>query len=296
MARDPAFEVASWNGDAWRLNGRRLRGAVCDYLDDRSGSGVPSQTECQICSAQNLTKDFIDLATSEAWHNNRQYYLAICSRCAHWELVGYEGGNRCMDDQVLMVASSVTAKFHPDLPRDCSAELAQHLRQNPNLWNALTPRRLEILVADIFRANYGNAEVIHVGGPGDRGIDVVLVDARDTEWLVQVKRHARGGAEGFATLQSIVGTLTLEGKRHGIVVSTATTFSYQARRAQGKANQLGYMIKLIDRGKLDRLVGQLLPAIPWHLLTRSLEFGHVGLDVWRHFDADFYEQSILFRE
>jgi hypothetical protein len=106
---------------------------------------------------------------------------------------------------------------------------------------------METLVADIFRANYQHSEVMHVGRPGDRGIDVIFIDSACTKWLIQVKRRARvRTSEGFATLQSLLGTMALEGERHGMIVSTAHSFSYQARQAQRRARQQGYVIELYD--------------------------------------------------
>jgi hypothetical protein len=145
-----------------------------------------------------------------------------------------------MDAARAVLATSVAAKFTTDLPLSCSVELAQHLRRYPESWHSLPPKSLERLVADLFRANHKACEVIHIGRPGDRGIDVIFIDDNNTTWLVQVKGRSRPGrSEGFSTLQSILGTLALEGKRHGIIATTADYFSRQAHQECRRARQQG---------------------------------------------------------
>jgi hypothetical protein len=79
-----------------------------------------------------------------------------------------------MDPNDTIFVTSVAAKFSPSLPKACSDELAQQLRRRSTSWHDLSPKCMETLVADIFRANYQHSEVIHVGRPGDRGIDVIF--------------------------------------------------------------------------------------------------------------------------
>ena len=38
-----------------------------------------------------------------------------------------------------------------------------HIRQDPYRLHFVNPKRFEKFVADVFRANYTNAEVVHVG-------------------------------------------------------------------------------------------------------------------------------------
>ena len=149
------------------------------------------------------------------------------------------GGNKCMDPHQTVLVSSVTKKFDLDLPEGCFTELAQDLRRHPHRWHSLNPKRMEKLVAEIFRANHETAEVIHVGKPCDGGVDVVFVECSGTRWLIQVKRREKPEkAEGFSTLQNILGTLVLENERHGMIVSTSDSFSYYAERASGKGRRI----------------------------------------------------------
>jgi hypothetical protein len=162
------------------------------------------------------------------------------------------------------------------IPEGCATELAQYLTSDIRRWDNLSPVALEKLVADVYRSNYKDAEVFHVGRPGDLGVDVLFIDSGMTSWLIQVKRRGSGKVEGFGTLQSLLGTLVLHGEPHGIVVSTADYFSSVAEQQRLRALQIGYEIHFVDRGKLHRMITPLLPDRPWLSLMDDKMF--LGLD------------------
>lgn len=288
--RNLKYDIATYRADKWFVNDRDVDTDTSIYLHEKTtDEDVQSWGEptCLYCSTSLEASEFQDITDDDKdWHNNRCYLLNFCRHCAYWEFRGYEAGNRCMDSSRIVLVSSVTEKFSQILPGGCGEELAQELRRNPMLWHNLSPTRMETLVADIFRANYHHCEVIHVGAPGDRGVDVVFIDGDGTRWLIQVKRRARPNkTEGFSTLQSILGTLTLEGERHGMIVSTADHFSYQAKRESERVRQRGYIVELLDKGILERMIGALLPHNPWREL-----FTHPSLD---YIDADIREHFII---
>ena len=178
-----------------------------------------------------------------------------------------------MNASTCAVAESIAKKFDASVPEECAAELALHFRRNEVLWHTLDPRRMERLVADIFKANYRDAEVMHVGKPGDLGVDVFFVSATQEEWLIQVKRRGSANAvEGFETLQRLLGTLVLEGKLRGIIATTAERFSRQLLTQKQRAESRGFTIELLDRGKLNRMLNPLLPRRPWLDLNQLKQF------------------------
>jgi hypothetical protein len=186
--------------------------------------------------------------------------LWSCPFCAFWQWYSILE-NRGLHGAAAM---SVLRTFDPTIPEGCWSELSQHLRRNESLWHSLNPTVMERLVAEIFRANYVGAEVIHVGRPGDRGTDVLFVDSGVHQWLISVKRRGRERAvEPFETLQKLLGTLVIEGQQRGIIASNAHHFSYQVQREVKRVRQLGYTVELLDRGKLHRMLGALLPDRPW---------------------------------
>jgi hypothetical protein len=197
-------------------------------------------------------------------------------------------------DQNHLQCASKLREFEGDLPDSIGGELAQYLRRRTDAWCRFTPAGLEQVVSDILRANYQQAEVIHVGRPDDGGVDVIFVDAGGPTWLVQVKRRSKpGSAEGVSTLRNLLGAMILERSLRGLVVSTADRFSMRARATAGAARQLGYEIRLADRGVLDRMLEPLLPVTPWLDVMKELDE-----EVARGYSAEFIpcEQLSFFEE
>jgi hypothetical protein len=221
------------------------------------------------------------------WDQSREYHLLNCPHCCHWRFKACEAMAGCMTPVGLINARSVARTFDTPIPDGCAAEVAQQLRRDPTFWHNMPPRDMERFVADIFRANYRCAEVVHVGKPGDLGIDVLFVDAGGNDWLVQVKRRERPGAvEGFDSLQRLLGTLALEGKVRGIIVTTAGRFSRPLFKQRARAEQRGFKIHLLDRGKLDRMLSPVLPVRPWLGLMGAGVLSLFDDEVRRHFIAN----------
>lgn len=64
--------------------------------------------------------------------------------------------------------------------------------------------------------------VRHVGGAGDRGIDIVAEDNRGRTFLVQCKRYRNGAKVGSVDIQKLMGAVVHEGADGGIFVTTAS--------------------------------------------------------------------------
>ena len=295
--RHSQFDLALHRGGGWKVNGDVIDEEVTEFLDDRTAfefeTWLPSA--CPYCRVSFGQSRFVDTDfATEQWHYNREYLLSWCPRCAHWQFAGGESGNRCMDAGYVVIANSIAARFEPTLPEGCPTELAQHLRRHPRLWHEIAPARLEMLVADIFRANYRHVEVAHVGRPGDRGVDVVFVDDHHTRWLIQVKRRERASrSEGFSTLQSILGTLALKGDRHGIIVTTADSFSHQAQADTAAARSQGFHVELLNKDSLDRMLDPLLPKSPWRALLEHAALSYLKEDVVSHFGGNEYQMDLF---
>jgi hypothetical protein len=290
------FDLAIESGwDGWRINGKRARPSVVRFLTDTNSLESVGRHSCPFCRIPLKKEAFIDLPSSDTdqYLLYRQYHVSACTRCAYWEFKGSESSNRCMDPPVIALAQAVATQFSISAPPECASEFAQFLRRCPSGWHTVSPTRLERLVADIFKANYQHCEVLHVGGPGDRGIDVLLVDSSQTQWLIQVKRRSDPQRkEGFDTLQAILGTLALKGDRHGIVVSTADAFSQQARAKARNAKLHGFIVELVDRHRLDTMLSPLLPVSPWLSVLEKEIFDALDVSVRNYFLQRFQVDQV----
>ena len=199
--------------------------------------------------------------------SRRDYCLWYCHHCRFWQARIYSDPfGECMPPPDHLAYVSKLRKFDTSLPSGCSEELASYIRQHPNVLHSLAPKHFEILVADVFQANYTNAEVIHVGRPKDGGVDVLFIDAEKEEWLIQVKRReSPKPSEKVDTIRSALGTMVVKGKHKGIVVSTAEKFSrYAIQEAITAREELYRMtVLLVDKGILNRMLDPMLPDRPW---------------------------------
>jgi hypothetical protein len=253
----------------------------CVIIDDDYDSALhwlendfPSVTVCPFCSK--ALASFQYLIENKSFTTNDDDYrdelgqkaeLKTCLYCTYWQWF-YEDGLdlNCYGcpDHFWHGAISKAKEYTMSLPEGCYNEISVALRRNPSLCHFIDPYELEKLIAAVFRANYTNCEVVHVGRPDDGGVDVIFIDSGNRQWLIQVKRRqSENASEGVSTIRNLLGTMFLENSSYGVVISTADHFTYRACQAVDQAHKKGMQIKLIDKGKLLRMVGPLLPDRPW---------------------------------
>ncbi len=217
---------------------------------------------CTYCSTELLKLENESL--QEDMH--RDYCLWYCDKCCFWQARIYSAFRACMPPPDNWAYVSKLREFDGNLPEGCNDELALHIRSNPDLLHSFNPKRLEKFVADVFRANYTHAEVLHVGKPGDGGVDVLLIDADREQWLIQVKcRGSQKSSEGVKAIRDILGAMHLREARIGIVISTAERFSRPAQEAAFKAGKVRnpVTIRLVDKGIFNKMLDPVLPDRPW---------------------------------
>lgn len=118
------------------------------------------------------------------------------------------------------------------------SSLRDHLIRHREDIRHISPSQLEDLVGHVFRELL-DCEVKHLGGPGDGGIDLLLVTG-DATHAVQVKRRINSEtAEPVSSIREFLGAMILNGSRNGIFISTAARFSTQARDAALLASERG---------------------------------------------------------
>lgn len=195
--------------------------------------------------------------------------LWTCPRCAYWQWhiawhTNVEGTVYIPDYANEAFAVSQLGSFNPKLPEPVASELAAYLRRNPTWWHQMKVKDMEVLVGDIFRHNYEHCDVLHTGSTGDGGKDVLLIDTNKDRWLISAKRREfADAAEGVVTLRELLGAMVLHDSRFGVIASTADHFSTALHKARKAAEDRGFIIQLLDRGRLDRLIGGLIPRTPW---------------------------------
>jgi hypothetical protein len=219
--------------------------------------------------------------------------LWYCPKCAFWQILMYD--YTCGDDEIYQgwcYAISKTREFDTDITDECKSEIAQRIRRNKSLWNSMDPKKLEVFVKDIYSSYYDNCEVYHIGKPHDKGIDILFIDSGKKEWLIQVKRRQKiSSSEGISTIRNLLGTLLLEDKKYGIVVSTADHFTYEAYRNINRIKDQGYTIELIDKNKLDLMLDPLIPKEPWLDFDKNSWIKN-SIDMWLD-DIDNKKQFTL---
>ena len=243
-----------------------------DFDEEEVINGDPLQDlkNCTYCSTELLKVE--DEVIQKSSH--RQYCLWYCRNCRFWQARLYSDPFRsCMPPPDYWAYISKLREFNP-IPEGCDAELALHIRLNPDLLHSFDPIHFEKFVADVFRANYTNAEVLHVGKPYDGGVDVLLIDDSKEQWLIQVKRRkSKNHSEGIDTIRNVLGAMHLNGVRRGIVVSTAKQFSKYARQGAGraKAGEYPMIIQLVDKEIFNKMLDPILPDRPWLLPISELD-------------------------
>lgn len=240
------------------------------FVADINQSLIFGQENCLYCSTELLRVEGEDIDDHRLL---RKYRLWYCRNCRFWQsLLYYDPYRGCLPGPDHWAYVSKMREFKTNLPDPCDSEIASWIRRDPSFVHSYNQKRFEKFIADVFRANFAAVEVIHVGKPDDGGVDVLLIDSESEQWLVQVKRReAPDRAEGIRTIRDLLGAMILEGAFRGIVVTTSNQFSLRAKQAVCKVGQFGILIKLIDKGILNRMLDPILPDRPWLEPIRQLD-------------------------
>jgi hypothetical protein len=158
-----------------------------------------------------------------------------CPQCGWWDTDAYlppeqeDGSNyiRSIHRRAVLREFAVSSGSVP------TADLAQHIARYPASIFHVEPYKMEELVADIFTRTM-DCTVQWLGGPGDGGIDLLLVQGDET-YAVQVKRKSKIDSPIRVSLvREFVGAMVIEGVAKGIFVTTSS-FTKQAERASIRA-------------------------------------------------------------
>jgi len=236
---------------------------------------------------------------------NIRVRLWYCFKCGFWKMNWFEkrfdmdlsNKTTTLRQQIALFCISKIKSFYEELPDEIDNELASFIMRNPDYWHSISPLKLEKLVASIFKNNYKDCDVIHVGKPFDGGVDVIYIDDNEKQWLIQVKRRIQRRSEGVETLRNMLGTLILNDSLNGIIVSTVDHFTYMAQKEARNALKYGYTVDLIDKGKLNRMVGNLISYEDWLFLMKEMwnpEVDNIEKDFKKHLYLNKYQLKLPF--
>jgi hypothetical protein len=145
------------------------------FFRDQQSKFPLLQEVCPYCKGLLLSAE--DRRDAEDYENNFVVGLNYCGTCNYWRWHHLDSRyihrwqvDACEYTSLL----SKVREFDNDFPSECSSEISQWMRRDAKRWHSISPRNLEKLVTDIFRASYANADVIHVGKPDDGGVDVLI--------------------------------------------------------------------------------------------------------------------------
>ncbi|MDP3281421.1 MAG: restriction endonuclease [Nitrosomonas sp.] len=198
-----------------------------------------------------------------------QVAISVCSNCGWWE---------SMDEATLEFGDGDWYKSRTFRRRALLKEfsvggsetpihlLHQHLAKDRNAMYFISPSKLEHLVGRVF-SEFMSCESIHLGGPGDGGIDLILVRG-EQDYVVQVKRRASPeSVESVSGIREFIGAMLLKGGNRGLFVTTAPRFSQPALAAAQVAldRKIVDKIELIDGNRLFDICKLTTPSCskPW---------------------------------
>ena len=133
-----------------------------------------------------------------------------------------------------------------------------HLQQAQQLGQLLTMSgaMFEEIAADLFRA-CGYRNVKRIGGPGDLGVDLIGIDPKGMNVVIQCKRYAIGQKIRSSDIQMLMGAVVNYGADRGIFVTTSTFTAPAVQCAQTAR----IPIQLVDGATLTRLARQAATAM-----------------------------------
>jgi hypothetical protein len=187
--------------------------------------------------------------------------------CCRWWGVEEKGADTDNRDYYLGFHFLVSAvcKWYDIGDKDAPAKaLCDYFRGKDEIdFKSIHPAGFEKLIAECLRCEFGPCEVHHVGaagGSGDRGIDIYMVKD-DTTWLVQVKRRLNDKPESVDTIRLLNGVLLRDGHHHGMVITSAKSFSRNASAETEISTSGPYVVRLVDRGGVIDMLKKVPPSV-----------------------------------
>lgn len=203
--------------------------------------------------------------------------FVVCAGCAWWRGEGYIASTAESEWRLCRERVAILRRFSLDSP-DIPLELVRrHLARCPQDSRWLNPRRLEDLVGQVF-SDFLDCETVHIGGRGDGGVDLILVEG-DRTYAVQIKRRHVQKPEGVALVREFLGAMLLRGEVRGLYVTTAPRFTRAAIEAASAAQdrRLVERLELIANPRLTALCARTVDlSAPWEEAVSDMNAPPLG--------------------
>ena len=197
-----------------------------------------------------------------------------CTNCGWWYLRHHEsqsGYNEHIAHRRLFEGAIYS--FDSTKSIQAISSLRNRIRERKINLTDIAPTALEQLVGAVFR-DYFQCKVTHIGGPGDEGIDLLLVYDSEVRTIVQVKRRQHEqGLESPSVVRELVGTMIHSGVNHGLLATSSAGVSEKTENWTRSFPERYSHLK-IDIFNQQRILDALdltTSVNPWKTLVGSLQ-------------------------
>ena len=227
---------------------------------------------CRYCGSE-LLPQVVPTDSTGLLHTFRtvRQSATYCPLCGWWILETEEHiGGGAVERDVSDIAEGVIDCYDVSSVEVPVTEVRRYLASHREDVAALHPAKFEQLVASVFR-DFFDCEVVHVGGPGDNGIDALAIIGSTTHLIQAKRRKSVGAVESVATVREFLGALIGARGRRGHLVTTASGFSRSARRLASSTSLREHQIELNlvsfeDLFRMLSIANKRLPAVWAHLV------------------------------
>lgn len=241
----------------------------CVFAFDRKEMDFdsPMWPDCPLCATRTVclsTETYDSSASNDYWSGH--YSLYQCRGCCWWTLRHHSGlADPSVEAYRESSPVSVAGEFQigdKDIPL---SHLRRYVQGNPESVSGLHPRKVEELIASIFREHGFRVELTAYSNDG--GVDLILFESNAQPTAVQVKRYRTDRKVRVEEVRDFLGAMVLGGYAKGIFLTTGH-FTRGARRVMlgPRLAQLGIEMKPIDAEGVTDLVHNLSPRPvrePW---------------------------------
>ena len=170
-------------------------------------------------------------------HDFETTELNYCDKCGWWEVkhkIYNHLSSHAYESKTETYGGTKKVFSNPE-KMDAITEIECLLRLGDKQLNSINPILFEKSLASVF-SNYYMADVKHIGGPGDNGIDLYCIIGEET-FLIQVKRRSNGKAEAVSVIRDLIGAYalasnTISTSRHSAhLITSAPHFSKNATQS-----------------------------------------------------------------